>query len=79
MAQILVENLDPIILEKLETLAKQHPPTYDSLYLVLAITQQCQMVTAKDAKTPLRLCMRYTLPTPSLTMPASSAEAEAGT
>ncbi|MHC5726828.1 MAG: FitA-like ribbon-helix-helix domain-containing protein [Nostoc sp.] len=24
MAQILVENLDPIILEKLETLAKQH-------------------------------------------------------
>jgi predicted nucleic acid-binding protein len=57
MAQILVENLDPIILEKLETLAKQHPPTYDSLYLVLAITQQCQMVTAKDAKTPLRLCV----------------------
>ncbi|KZL47775.1 hypothetical protein PN488_15710 [Nodularia spumigena CS-591/12] len=24
MAQILVENLDPLILEKLETLAKQH-------------------------------------------------------
>jgi antitoxin FitA len=24
MAQILVENLDPVILEKLETLAKQH-------------------------------------------------------
>ncbi|MEH1936066.1 MAG: hypothetical protein V7L14_20685 [Nostoc sp.] len=24
MAQILVENLDPIIVEKLETLAKQH-------------------------------------------------------